>query len=158
MRREVPPSVARAPSVWRKPAQTVLWLVVLVLWVTGVVLNQIPADLLAEADESIAGLRRSALVVHGITAWVTLALIGRWVWPHVAANLHMRMRPTGWINAGAGIALLSAGLALLYAPAGWRPAALAVHWWMGLLWPGALAVHTLLTRWWLQRQPTSPTK
>lgn len=116
----------------------------LALWVTGMALWWWPGDDLFQLAPWQAAMRRGAVVVHGVGAWVACVALGRWAWPHVTRTWHLPQRRTWWLGI-AGLALLAlvalSGLGLLYGPGDWHEGLVQWHWWVSVGWPALVLVH-----------------
>jgi hypothetical protein len=120
----------------------------LLLWITGGVLELWSADAVFQLAGWQAGLRRISVIVHGAGTWVACAAAGRWLWPHVALVWRMRTTQRWWLGVAAialTTAIVATGLALLYGPGDWHDALGQVHWWIAVGWPLLVLLHAV--RW-----------
>lgn len=135
---------ARRHAGWPRSGIVLSAALVLALWLTGLLLQAWPGEQAALLPPWQAQVRHSALVVHGIGAWVFCLFAGRWIWPH-AMLVWRRAVDATWVLglAAAGLVLLVAvtGLLLLYGPGDAREVSIAAHWWTALGWPVLLALH-----------------
>lgn len=116
----------------------------LALWVSGVLLWWWPAELSFQLAPWQSGLRRTAVVLHGVGAWVLCVAAGRWAWPHLVRTWGLPRRRSWWLGVGS-LGLLSvaavSGLGLLYGPGDWHEAIGQWHWWLAVGWPLLVALH-----------------
>lgn len=118
----------------------------LLLWLTGMLLELWPADSAFQLAAWQAGLRRASVTLHGVGSWLALVAAGRWLWPHVAQVWRLRAARRWWLGLAA-IALTAAiaatGLALLYGPGDWHDALGQAHWWIAIGWPLLVLLHAV---------------
>lgn len=135
---------ARRHAGWPRGGIALSATLVAVLWGTGLLLDVWPAEQAALLLPWQSQLRHSALVAHGIGAWVFCLFAGRWAWPHVALMWRRAVDSTWWLGLLAtSLALAAAvtGVLLLYGPGEGREASVAAHWWTAVGWPALLALH-----------------
>lgn len=135
---------ARRHAGWPRRGIALSAALVLALWATGLVLDLWPAEQAALLPPWQSQMRHSALVVHGVGAWVFCLFAGRWAWPHIALMWRRAVDATWWLGLVAGgIALLviASGLLLLYGPGEAHDASAVAHWWTAVGWPVLLALH-----------------
>lgn len=139
------PSPKLSRAGWN--GRAVLWiaLTIAILWLSGLWLHHDDALGLAELTPAQMQSQHAASVVHGVFAWVSCVVAGRWVWPHVALIFACRKKRWIWIAgllvAAAGAIVALTGLGLLYGAADWREKLSATHWALGLGWPLLFVLH-----------------
>ena len=131
---------------WSRAGVALLAVTVLALWLSGIAMHASAADdSLLDLPEWQARWRHAATVLHGVLAWVLCLTAGRWIWPHACLLWHKRGYTARWwlglMTAASGAFIALGGLFLLYGSVPLRDAMGLLHWWMGLAWPVALAVH-----------------
>jgi hypothetical protein len=135
---------------WIRTVLTAWVIVLLLLWVSGVVLRQWPAQALLEMSEWEQTLRRTAQVLHGVCTWVICLLSGRGLWPHLSLMWKGRARQQPWWWGCASLLLLLvlsvSGLMLLYGAEPLLALMSDLHFWIGLLLPLVLTLHVGLMK------------
>jgi hypothetical protein len=130
---------------WTRAVLTAWVISLLLLWVSGVLLRQWPADALLDMSEWEQALRRAAQVLHGVCTWLICLLSGRGLWPHLSLMWKGRTRQQQWWWGCASLALLLvlsvSGLLLLYGAEPLLALMSNLHFWIGLFLPLVLTLH-----------------
>jgi hypothetical protein len=135
---------------WSAPGAWVSALVLALLWVSGMVLY------VAE-DWPL----HPWAVAHGICAWLSVVLAGRYVWGHVVLCLSRWTSRWQWASGWSTLTCLSAlvfsGWWLMYGPADSHDAVSLLHWALGAPLPLVLLAHLVrrVSRHAQARQPHS---
>lgn len=116
-----------------------------VLWLVARYLLPAPAG---EFGETVHPLLPWSMKLHGAGAMAALFLVGSLLNEHIRRAHQMRRnRRSGWALIALLLALTVSGYGLYYlAGEHSRPLWSAVHWIIGLLLPGMLALHVVLGR------------
>jgi len=154
-RRHPPHHGAHRPQRWRagwsRRGIGALVLLLLGLWLSGMALWAWGGEWSPDTPPWQNQAHRAAQVLHGVLVWAVCALAGRWLGPHALQMWGRKGARVAWwlglVTAGLGAWVALAGLGLLYGPADWREALVALHWWPGLLWPLLALGHGLYHRW-----------
>lgn len=154
-RRHPPHHGAHRPQRWRagwsRRGIGALALLLLGLWLSGMALWAWGGEWSPDTPPWQDQAHRAAQVLHGLLVWALCALAGRWLWPHALQMWGRKGARVAWwlglVTAAVGGWVALAGFGLLYGPADWREAMVALHWWSGLLWPLLALAHGLYHRW-----------
>ena len=131
---------------WGRTTFLLMAAVCLLLFVTGLVMDVLPASELMDMSPAQAALRHSMGVVHGVSAWLFCILCGRGLWPHVRVMWHTQGEAVQWALGLMNFSVLAAmgltGVLLLYGSPDLHDSASPLHFWMGALSPLIFLAHT----------------